>query len=688
MLGFIAGCGAATETEEITMEQKDLRRFTQDLDAICALFPKTTQEVEAKTELLIHQAKKGVAAIIAIPDHERTFDNTIRMLDTVSSNFSTQAGCIGALRYVSPDDALRAAVMVAKSKIAAVGVDLFGQNLALYNAINAYYMGNAKHETLTPEERYMLDEEIKGFKRSGMDLPEKTRNEIAQLKKELSDLSTTYQKNIDEDNRTITATRQELAGLDDEFVASLKRTDDGLFILGVDTPTLTQVMEHCTVQDTRKRLSKMYNTRAYPVNMQVLNDIILKRDQLAQLLGYQSYAHLDIDDEMAKTPETAQDFIETLLEKAQVKADLEFKNISSDLAPSVTLSPNGKLYPWDAAHTISWFKKKHYQLDERQVSEYFPMQQTIDRLLGIYESFFDLVMVKEPINCLWVSDLTLIKVYTKKDSSLIGYLILDLHPRKNKYGHACQIGVSPALIAQDGSRIPALTIVIANFPQATAHKPALLTRDDVRTFFHEFGHAMHSILGATRLSGQAGTRVKTDFVEMPSQMLEEWMSDRETLKHVSGHYQTGAPLPDSLLDTFEKLKNFTSGRFVMGQINYALLALGIYGPGGHKDTDALAQALSKRINKNTEFDPENHYQAAFGHLTGYGAKYYGYMWSKVYALDMFEHIKKFGLLNPEIGTQYAQKVLGKGGSKEPIELIEDFLGRAPNEKAFLKDLGL
>lgn len=688
LLAGLAGCGQMEKSKKDIMQPEVLYQYTKGLESVHAVFPQTADEITSRVRKIIDQAADGVAAIIAIPDDQRTFANTARALDTVTSNFSTQSTGIATLGYVSPDDVVREAANNARVEIQKASVDLFGQNLELYRAFKSYYIGNAKRETLTKRERYFIDETMKDFKRSGLDLPEDKRAEVKRLKKELGELSVTFDKNINSDASTITVTREGLAGLEDDFISALKKDDEGNYILGVDYPTYFAVMEHCTVEDTRKRLYKVFQNRAYPQNMEVLNAIIAKRDELAKLLGYKSYAHLNIDDEMAETPEKAETFINDLVAKAQKKADQEFERIKSDLAPGVTLSAEGKMYPWNGLYTSSWYKKKHHKLDEREVSEYFPMQQTIDHLLEIYEQFFELEMEREPIDGLWADDLILVKVRSKKDKQLLGYLILDLHPRANKYSHACHIGVSSALIADDGSRVPSLGVVLANFPKPTADKPALLQRSDVKTFFHEFGHAIHVILGATSLASFAGTNVKTDFVEMPSQMLEEWLHDPAILRQVSGHYKTGKPLPDSIIDTIIALKNFGAGSFVQGQSNYSLLALAYYAPGAQKDTDVIRKHLHERILKHSEFDPEGHFQASFGHLTGYGARYYGYLWSKVFALDLFNHIKKIGLLNPEIGTVYATKVIGKGGSQPPQELLRDFLGREPNQKAFLRDMGL
>ncbi len=688
ILAIVAGCGWQTVTQEEIMQPDILYQYTKDLSSVRDFFAVSAQEINARAADAIEQAKKAVSAIIAVKDTERTFDTIARAIDTASSNFRMRAWGIATLGYVHPNADVRDAASQAQVTLEKVAIDLFGHNHKLYHVFKLYYDQVACNEHLTDQERYFLDETMHSYKRNGLDLPDDKRAQVVQLEKELGELSVAYMNNANTDASFITATGDQLSGVAQDVIAGLRRTEDGNYRVGVDYPTYFAVMEHCTIAETRKRLHKAYQNRAYPKNSAVLDAIIKKRDQLAKVLGYPSFAHLNLDDEMAKTPEVAHAFITELSEKAAKKSDLEFAQLKADLAPSVTLSPDGKMYPWDAAFAKAWYKKKHYQLDDRKVSEYFPMQQTIDRLLKIYETFFDLSMKQEHMGGLWIDDLILVTVRTQKDNQLLGYLILDLHPRANKYTHACHIGLVPALLKKDGALVPALSVVLANFPKPTATKPALLLHDDVKTFFHEFGHAIHEILGATHLASQSGTNVKTDFVEMPSQMLEEWMYDADILKQVSGHYQTHEPLPQEIIDTIVALKNFSSGKFIEGQSYYALFGLDIFGPGEHKDVDALRQSLYLKTNKHYVFDHETHMQASFGHLIGYGARYYGYLWSKVYALDLFDYIKQFGLLNPAIGTVYAHKVLGKGGSVPPMKLLVDFLGREPNQKAFLKDLGL
>jgi thimet oligopeptidase len=229
---------------------------------------------------------------------------------------------------------------------------------------------------------------------------------------------------------------------------------------------------------------------------------------------------------------------------------------------------------------------------------------------------------------------------------------------------------------------------MANFPQSSATKPSLLKHSDVTTFFHEFGHAIHALLGATEMASFSGTAVRRDFVEAPSQMLEKWMYELDILRKVSGHYQTGKPLPEQIIKTLKDIKKFDAGNLTVRQAFLSQLALDLFNAIQPKDTTRYIHELHKRMIKNIDLDPEYHMQASFGHLTGYGAKYYGYLWSNVFAADMFNEIKKHGLLNPTIGRKYKGAVLGKGGSAKPDKLLKNFLGREPNQKAFLEEMGL
>jgi thimet oligopeptidase len=656
---------------------------------VVKLFPKSIDQIEKDTNLALEEAKKSIEAIIAIPAHERTFANTAQALDTVGtmSDIALVMGGLSTVEYLYPDAAMREKAHEKILEIQNFFIDNLSNNIDLYNAFKEYVQGNAKTEELTDEQRYFLQETMDDFERSGLNLPEEKRNEVKRVKKELAIIELSFDKNIAETKNSITVPLEALAGLDSEFIEHLKRTEDGRYILGVDYPTYTAVMENCTVADTRRDLYRAFVSRAYPANKQVLQDMIAKRTELAHLLGFPTFTHLDLSSQMVKSPERAQEFLNRLQENSIAKATQEIKDFSADLPESVKLT-NGKFSAWDLAFVKDHYKKTKFNLDENEIANYFPVEPTIKGLLSIYEKFFNLEFKQSPPQALWDKEVRVVQVIDKNINQVIGFLLLDLFPRPNKYSHAAHYTIIPTINKSDGSSNCGVSVVMANFPKPTATKPALFKLDDVSTFFHEFGHALHALLGRTHMASFSGTNTKRDFVEMPSQMLEEWLWDKEILQMVSSHYQTGQPLPDELIERILKLRTFDSGLSVRGQLILANLALAAFSRGASVDLDALLQEQHKNINFYTQFDPQNHQWAAFGHLNGYGARYYGYLWSKVFALDLFNDIEKEGLLNPAVGLRYRNEVIGKGGSVDPNQLLRNFLGREPNEQAFLRLMDL
>ncbi len=655
------------------------------LNELKKLFPTTPSQLVSLAQHAIKEAHQNVDTIMAIPLEQRTFDNTIAAYDKTVTIFSQARALIELFTLVHPDEQMRTIGQEQLISLQNEAVDLFAQNKNLYTMLNDYNIHNAPQENLSKKQKYFLEETLKDYERYGLNRDNQTRNKIAALRKELSEFELAFDKNIYSDNRTVAVHKDELTDLDDDFIAQLKQNEEGLYLLGVDYPTYHKVMDFCSNNHTRKKLYDAFNKRAYPANCSVLSTVIEKRHKLAELLGFNSFAHLALQDQMVKNPERVEEFLTNLVEKTVAKEQLEFERLIKNLPASVRLSPEGKLYPWDRSYVVQHYKKNNFNIDENKISHYFPMDNTIKELLAIYEQFLDLEFKEEAIDSLWHPEVKLITVYQNKQ--LQGYLLLDLHPRAHKYNHACHTTIIPALKTNEGIR-PAVSVVIANFPHAIAGQPALLKRDDVNTFFHEFGHALHALLGATKLGSFSGTRVKTDFVEMPSQMLEEWLWDPAILKQISKHYKTGEQLPDETINTLIELKNLTSAGDIQRQLVFALVSLNYFKEGAQKDIYAIFKKFYEQIRKNDLFYDDCHFYTAFGHLMGYDAKYYSYLWSKVFALDLFEHIKSFGLLNTDIGTRYKNTILAKGGSKDPDELLYDFLGRAPTTDAFMRSLGL
>ncbi len=657
-------------------------------DAI-ALFPKSVSEIKQRTKLYLDQAQETINNIIAIPDDQRTYENTVGALDRLGgfSPAVINASINATVDMVNPNKELRDVARDTMQETQNFFIENVESNKKLYEALKAYAHGNAKNEVLSAEQQRFIDETLKEFERAGLNLPDDQREKIIALKKEIVALELEFDKNIADDQSTIEVEKDDLAGMKDDFIASLKKTEAGKYIVGIDTATYLAVMTNCSVPQTRKKLWHASINRSYPANKKVLEDLIAKRYQLAQALGFATYAALELDDQMVKSPARAAQFIADLNKKAQVKAMQEFKAFMQDIPAGVELTKDGKLRPWDVFYLKNYYKLKKYNVDEAVVAEYFPMQETVDGLLHIYEEFLSLELKQLPASGLWDADVRLIEVIDKTINKTVGFLFLDLFPRPNKFNHACEHTMLPVTYHKNGEPTVGVVIVIANFTKPLVDKPSLLTLKEVNTFFHEFGHAMHALLGRTAVASFAGTRVKRDFVEMPSQMLEEWLWNPDILKMVSKHYQTGQPLPDDLIASILRSRTFDSGFHTVRQLYLAKLSLDCFNNGPQMDLDALIKKEFNEFIYGIQFEPTDHQYASFGHLTGYGARYYGYMWSSVFAHDLFSEIKKAGLLNSATGQRYIKNVIGKGGSKDPNDLLKDFLGREPNQEAFLLDMG-
>ncbi|MFC1841664.1 M3 family metallopeptidase, partial [Candidatus Dependentiae bacterium] len=414
---------------------------------IIKLFPNQAQEITHLVADALKEVQEKIDAIIAVKSEERTFENTAKALDNVSalSNATILFSSLSALEMLSPQEDIRKAAHEGILEIQKFWVDTISNNVALYKALKEYAENIAPKENLSEEQLYFIEETIKDYKRAGLDLPEEKQQEVKKLQKELGKLGLTFETNIAESNNKVAVSESQLEGLDKAFIDSLEKDSDGNYLLRVDYPTYFNIMDNCNVEETRKKLYLAFNNRAYPENVEILTSIIKKRDELAKLLGFASYAHLDLDDQMVHNPKTAQDFLDSLYEKASRKEAKEFEQLTNDLPTSVTLTEDKKIKAWDARYIKNLYKKKHFAIDEKKIAEYFPTKETIDALLKIYEQFLQITFKISDMPNVWHQEVKLVEIYAKKDNELLGYLLLDLYPRDNKYGHACQMTIFPSI---------------------------------------------------------------------------------------------------------------------------------------------------------------------------------------------------------------------------------------------------
>ncbi|HBL98403.1 TPA: hypothetical protein DDZ86_02035 [Candidatus Dependentiae bacterium] len=652
---------------------------------VATLFFKSPEEINRRIESAVATLKAGLDYIVNQPAGSRTFDSTIRMEDRLSGFASLLAALLELTVMTHPDKVMRDAASQGYLKFSVFLVNEWGLNRSLYKAFCDYDRGLSagSNEYLTCEQKCYLEHSLRSFELNGLGLPDDKLQELKVLCEKISEVGLQFQTNINNARAVVAVAPKDFAGVDDKLLDGLVCDDAGRYLLEVTASTYHAVLENCRVSKTREAVWAAFRSRAYPENQDVLKQLIALRGQLAALLGFASCAHLDLVNEMAKTPKRVIAFLDDMRAKSLKKYEREWTLWTENIPEGVELTSSGELHQWDVPYVKEAYKKRCLSLDEQALKFYFPVQHTVDALLSIYEQFLGIEFRQEPVQGLWHEDVRYIAAYAR-DGTLLGHIFLDLFPREGKFSHACEMSILPAVSSHAEGRYPAVIVIVANFPKPTLTQPALLPFESVRTFFHEFGHAMHALLGATDLVSFSGTATSRDFVETPSQMFEEWLYDPIVLKRISCHYQTGEALDDATIKLLCALRSFETGFFVRGQSGAARFALDCFS--GVQLRDGKLPLLRDQIDyPGIGSDERDHSECSFGHLAVYGARYYSYLWSQVFAVDLFCCIKEQdGLLNESVGKRFAAQVLGQGGSRDPNEFMQEFLGREPRSDAFFR----
>lgn len=653
-----------------------------------AVYPKikftyTAQDIKTLCASTLSAASRKVEKLASRSGESRTFENTVVQFERLQNEVDEKLAAVLFLTQTSPSPSVQDAANDCADRVSSFYVQLFARP-DLAQAMNTVA---AQDLRLDLEDAKLLEETIRGFNRSGANLPEETRKQVTALKEQLSLAQNTFSKNLAKANDSVELTRSELEGLTDDYVATLRASEKGTYFLTLlDASQYLPFMENAKNADARKKVETAHNKVAATDNVPLLEKAIALRHQIATLLGFDSHAAYVLDAKMAKTPARVLEFLTDLSTRLKPKAEadlaLMLERAKKD-NPSAT-----SVEQWDWRYYANQLKKEKYSVDSEAIREYFPVDHVISSVFDIYQKLLGVKYTEIAPSYAWAPDVRLFEVRDAKSNALIGHFYLDLYPRANKYKHFAAFDIIHARRNKDGSYHTPVSAVVGNFPKAAPGKPALLLHDDVETFFHEFGHIMHQTLTEARYSSLSGTNVRGDFVEAPSQMLENWVWNRDELRKISQHYKTGEALPDTLLEQMLSAKHFNEGIYWSRQLFFATVDMVYHSSGEKVDTTAVWNKLAPEVFhfKPTEGSAA---QASFGHLMGgYDAGYYGYLWSKVYAQDMFTVFEKQGLESPEAGGRYREWILKKGGTLEPDALISNFLGREPNKEAFYKSLGL
>jgi thimet oligopeptidase len=592
----------------------------------------------------------------------RTIDNTLRLYDDVLLELDAAGSQAGLIQVVHPDAKVRESAEQISQKVSSLSTEL-SLNRKVYDAIAALDVSGADAET-----KYYVQRTLRDFRLAGVDKDEATRKRIQQLRDELVLVGQDFDRNIRTDLRKITAKSTDLAGLPPDFVARHTPEADGTITLTIDYPDSLPVFSYAKNEDLRRRMYMEYNNRAHPANIAVLDKMIAKRAELAKLVGYGDWANYITADKMVESATNASAFIDRIVAASGPKAQREYamllKRKQQDVPGAAVVNA------WESAYYSELVRKASYDFDSQAVRPYFAFDRVKQGLFGV--SY-------KPVKDVPVWDPSVEAYEMWQNNALVGRFYLDMHPRANKYNHAAQFGLRTGVA---GRQIPEAALV-CNLPGGRPGDPGLMTHDDMVTFFHEFGHLVHALLaGHHQWIGIGGNNTEQDFVEAPSQMLEEWTWDPATLATFARHHQTNEPIPATLVKQMRRASEFGKALGVRTQMVYAKLSLSIYDRDPKEvDTTAMVKDLMTKY-RPFPFVEGTHFQTSFGHLDGYSAVYYTYMWSLVIAKDLFSQFDRANLLAAPVAYKYRDTILVPGGSKPAALLVRDFLGRPSDFKAW------
>lgn len=645
--------------------------------------------VPLKVQDAVKRADEAVAKIIAIPDSQRTFDNTIGALDELSVRLDNDTSMAMFMQFVSTDAQERDNARAAEEFVSNWSIDL-GKREDLYKAVKAY--ADTK-PALEGEQKRLLEFTMRDYRRAGMTLDAASREKLKGIEMELNKLGIEFEQNIAEDQTKVPLLASELPGVPKDVLD--RHTKIGQMILvGLDGPTYGAIMDYCSNPDTRQKCWTLYRRRGGQKNVRVLEKLVKLRAEAAQLLGYKNTVDFEVETRMAKNSETVAKFYNDLIPIVRKKAEADMAELVALKKAQTKDAKVTTLNPWDYAFYKNLLLEKKYAVDSEKVKEYFPMERVVQGLMKVAEDLFQIEMKDVTSQAtqlgmpVWHPDVKLYEVVDKSSKEVLGHMYTDLYPRENKYTHAACWGLIARKQWTDGTLQKPVAALVCNFNKPTADKPSLLPHDEVETFFHEFGHGLHHMLTETKYGRFSGTAVARDFVEAPSQMLENWVWDSSVLKTFARHYKTGEPLPDKLLNGMKAARTLGSGIETQGQIYLGNMDQAFHTvPSGDVDTTKVANEVYERSTLYKSV-PGTFFQASFGHLVGYEGAYYGYLWSLVYAQDMFTRFEEKGVLSSEAGMYYRKKILARGGSMDEMDMLRDYLGREPKMDAFLKHLGL
>jgi thimet oligopeptidase len=640
----------------------------------------TPEDLARAGAAAIEECDAWIAALVAVPAGQRTFANTLLAVEEARAALKETKQAWGVLADAAPDDGLREAAWEWAERLDKYRVGI-GFDQDVHRAVREYADG-AEAAALTGEDGRLLGDLLRDYRRSGIGLPAAERERVRALFDELVELGSAFEAAIAEWEDGVVVSRDELDGLPESFIDGLKRVDDG-YRVSLAYPEFEPFMAEARSAPRRRELLEKNLRKGGPENVARVERAIAARREIAEILGYPSWAAYVTETRMAKTPEAVVSFLDDLRERATVKAAADLVELAD---ANEQAGGSREITPWELSYAISRLKQTRYAVDEMEIAQYLPLDACLEGLFAVTGALLGVRFEEVHDASVWHPEVRTFDIGEAAGGEPLGRCYLDLFPRPNKYNHAMQDTMRPGRRLPDGSYQQPVAVLLANLTRPTADRPSLLRHDELVTIFHEFGHVLHDVLARAERNRYAGAETEWDFAEAPSQMLEHWCWESAVLNSFARHYRTGEPMPDELLAGLIAAKTVASGVLTLQALSRTTLDLAYHSAKyGGDSTATLGEVWAQHGLQHIE---GTHLQSGWIHLFGYDAAYYGYLWSQVLGDDMYTRFEEAGPLDPDTGATYRHTVLERGGTVDASLMVREFLGREPSNAAFLRGIGL
>ena len=611
-----------------------------------------------------------------------SWEATMLPLETAGEIVTDAYGQGPFLARVHPDKAVQAEAVKQEEILQKWSTDLVFRR-DLFEKV-AEFAASAEADQLAPTRRRLVEHWMRDFRRAGHELDEATRTALQAKQQRLIELQVAFSKNLDEYEDFIDVTAEQLEGTSDAYRSRLAAgAEPGTYRITMAYPDYVPFMEQGKDRELRRRLQHKFWNQAVVANRPLLEEAVALRREMAKLMGYATWAHFAMEPKMAD-PDAVESFYAELREPLSAKAQTEIATMQDLLERDV---PGESIQPWDWNYLDTQQRKLEYGVDPDEVAAYFALEPLIDGMFEITGEVFGLTYERIEDTKAWHPDVFLYAIRNRGESEPIAYFYADLFPREGKFGHAAAFPIRYGRRRDDGEYVRPVAAIVANFTKPTGDTPSLLQHSEAVTLWHEFGHILHFCLTTVELARFSGYDTEWDFVEAPSQIMENWMWEPEVLQRFAKHHATGEPIPESLVEKLVAARDLNAGVKTVRQMFLGHLDLGMHATDREVDLDEVyrdAYAITELPFHEGTFFP-----AAFGHLMGgYDAGYYGYLWAQVYGDDMFSVFSEEGVLSPAVGKRYRDEVLAVGHERDAIDHLRAFLQREPSSDAFLSKLGL